>query len=103
MSDAIEPTQEGLRRFPGYVDEGVDPPQRYAAGYNHSFNPAIPCTCTPDCKVPCAGECGCEACKMVFAEYANICGWFGPEPFVVTEEHLQQYRDALGPAKRHRT
>lgn len=99
MTDDIKPTEDGKLRYPAHEHDGV----KYAAGYNHSFNPPVACTCVPECQSRCAGECGCEACKLVFAEYADMCGWYGPEPFVVTEEHLQQYRDALGPAKRRRT
>ncbi|WP_052949757.1 hypothetical protein [Dyella japonica] len=72
---------------------------RYAGGYNLDFDPPIPCTCNRDCKSRCAGECGCEACSLAFAAYADICGWYGEEPFVPTEKHLQQYRDVLGPSK----
>jgi len=103
MTDAVEPTEEGKLRYRAYVDNEVDPPVHYAAGYNHSFMPPIPCTCTPACQPRCAGECGCDACKMVFAEYANMCGWYGPKdnpqgPPI--EEQLAQYRRVLGPQKR---
>lgn len=97
MSHQTEPTDEGKRRYPGFTDREVDPPVTYPAGYNTAFEPPVPCTCTPACKSRCAGECGCEACKLMFAEYADMMGWYGPEPFVATEEHLQQYREDLGP------
>lgn len=103
MTDALEPTEEGKLRYRAYVDTEADPPQEYAAGYNHAFAPAIPCTCTQACQSRCAGECGCEACKMVFAEYANMSGWFrsksDPQDLTL-EQQLEEFRGALGPARR---
>ncbi|AHX13405.1 hypothetical protein CH75_09425 [Dyella jiangningensis] len=103
MTDAVRPTEEGKLRYPGYTDNDVDPPEHYAAGFNHSFNPPIPCTCTPTCQARCAGECGCAACRMAFADYANMRGWFWPkgepqEPAL--DQQLEEYRRALGPQKR---
>jgi len=45
------PTEEGKKRYPptGYYQE-------------QSFEDDYPCTCKPECKDPCKGECGCEAC-----------------------------------------
>lgn len=89
MNEHIEPTEDGKRRYP------------QTGGYNMDFEPGIPCTCTIVCYPRCAGECGCEACKMVFAEYAHMSGWFSTEPQAgPTDEQLDEFRRALGPQKR---
>jgi hypothetical protein len=100
MDHDPEPTEEGKRRYPAYVDNSVDPPVTYAAGYNHAFEPRIPCTCKTTCHARCAGECGCEACKMVFAEYADLHGWHGPkddQQGPTFEKQLAQFRGEAVP------
>lgn len=103
MTEHTEPTEEGKLRYPGYTDNDVDPPEQYAAGYNHSFMPPVPCTCTPTCQSRCAGECGCQACRLAFSEYANMRGWYGPKDNPQgppLEQQLEEFRRVFGPAKR---
>lgn len=62
MNQQIEPTDEGKRRYPeadGYLTVFVDP---------------IACTCQLTCQPLCTGECGCEACGVLFAEFCDEAG-----------------------------
>lgn len=63
-----EPTAEGLKRYPN------------AAGYNQDVHPAAPCTCIATCHARCAGECGCKACGIAFAEFCSDAGFYDAEP-----------------------
>ena len=51
----MKPSEEGQRRYPpdGIYREAKD------AG-------PVACQCTPICRNPCRGECGCIACVMRF-------------------------------------
>lgn len=103
MTEHTEPTEEGKLRYPAYIDDQVSPAVAYPAGFNHSFMPPVPCTCMPVCQPRCAGECGCQACRLAFSEYANMRGWYGPKdnpqgPSL--DEQLAEFRRVLGPAKR---
>lgn len=66
-----EPTSEGLRRYPetqGYF------PDRSQEGAHPDLD--LPCTCSMGCEDRCAGECGCEACKLQFHEFADHGGFY---------------------------
>ena len=66
MSNQIEqigalPTDKGKEKYPpnGYYDED-DSGQEY------------PCTCEPDCKYDCKGECGCYACHWAYVDVMSL-------------------------------
>jgi hypothetical protein len=66
-----KPTAEGLRRYP--YTGGFFPDLSNA---ETAPDPELPCTCRPGCAPRCAGECGCKACDMAFAEFADIAGFY---------------------------
>lgn len=85
-----EPTDDGVRRYPetqGYY------PDRSREGAHPDHE--LPCTCTALCESRCAGECGCKACDMQFAEFADHAGFFHlPDDGKLDEEAaLKAYRD----------
>jgi hypothetical protein len=61
MSTDVEgvPSEEGKRRNPrdpvGYKWDDVDEVWRA-------------CTCTPECRIGCGGECGCVACRYSYMD-----------------------------------
>jgi hypothetical protein len=61
MSETLKPSPEGRRRYP-------------PDGHHKDFDPPVPCVCEPTCEWPCWGECGCEACKLLFASYCDEMG-----------------------------
>lgn len=63
------PTPEGLKRY------------QATAGYNATTVDPIPCVCIPSCPTRCAGECGCEACAVQFAEFCADAGFHDPAQF----------------------
>lgn len=63
-----ETTAEGLKRYPR------------TAGYNRDVEPAAPCTCKASCVARCAGECGCAACSIQFADFCAEAGFHDAEP-----------------------
>lgn len=88
MTDT-KPTSEGLRRYaetqgyyPDRSQEGAHP------------DPDLPCTCSMECADRCAGECGCEACKLQFHEFADVGGFYHhPDDGALDEEAaLKAYR-----------
>lgn len=78
MTDQSEPTAEGLRRYPptGYMTELRDP---------------IACICKETCHRLCAGECGCEACSVMFSIFCDEAGCF-PETKAELERAIWRYR-----------
>lgn len=79
MTGIDEPTAEGMRRYPetkGYLTELREP---------------IPCTCKEACQRLCAGECGCEACRVMFAMFCDEAGCF-PETAADREQVIRRYR-----------
>ena len=54
-----EPTEEGKLRYP---------PDGY---YEGDCKCHIPCTCTSECRNPCKGECGCEACRAEYVDFGD--------------------------------
>lgn len=79
MTAPLGPSAEGRRRYPsthGYMTELRDP---------------IPCTCEPDCQSLCVGECGCEACKVLFSIFCDEAGCF-PETAAELERAVWRYR-----------
>jgi hypothetical protein len=51
-----EPTEKGKDTWPDGYYEGW------------------PCVCTDECKRPCKGECGCEACIVAYSDFLS-CDW----------------------------
>lgn len=83
------PTPEGLRR---YSETG---------GYQLVGD--LPCVCSRFCQPRCAGECGCEACRMTFTVFCDEAGLGGFEPWT-DEDHknaLAIYRDTSTPFTFH--
>jgi hypothetical protein len=78
MTDQTEPTAEGLRRYPptGHMTELREP---------------IPCVCNETCHRLCAGECGCEACSVMFSIFCDEAGCF-PNSKDELERALWKYR-----------
>lgn len=75
------PTLEGLRRYPD------------TQGYHHDLSkdgavPDLdnPCTCTPACPPRCPGACGCSACSLTFAIFADEAGYARQDPWTPEEE-----------------
>lgn len=69
------PTAEGKRRYAlsnGYMLTG-----------QHGPEGSIPCTCTVDCLRGCDGRCGCKACNLAFAMYADEMSWLSPEGLAI--------------------
>lgn len=67
----IQPTFEGLRRYPETLGYHPD-----LSAPNDSAEPDLesPCTCTPACPPRCVGTCGCPACSLSFAVFADEAG-----------------------------
>lgn len=65
------PTAEGLRRYPDTQGYFHDMGQERAQP-DHD----LPCTCQTGCPARCAGDCGCKACDMAFAEFADVGGFY---------------------------
>lgn len=88
-----QPTDEGVRRWPHtggfFPDQSASEPTPDAA---------LPCTCQPGCALRCAGECGCKACDMAFAEFSDVGGFF-VNGVLDEEQALAAYRAVKGPAK----
>ncbi len=81
MTVQIQPTPQGLKRYP------------QTAGYNAELSESIACTCNTNCWPCCAGECGCEACRVQFALFCDDAG-FAWEAEEVPPEALVAYRGA---------
>lgn len=79
MTDSPQPTEEGKRRYPE------------TGGYLTVFTDPIACTCQPTCQPLCTGECGCEACGVLFAEFCDEAGCF-PETKAELEKAIWRYR-----------
>ncbi len=79
MTAPLCPTVEGRSWYPsthGYMTELRDP---------------IPCTCAASCQLLCTGECGCEACSMLFSMFCDEAGCF-PETNAELDRAVWRYR-----------
>jgi len=77
MTESTLPTEEGLKRYTG--------------GYMTELREPIACTCKPTCQRLCAGECGCEACSVMFSIFCDESGCFPNTPAEL-ESSLRRYR-----------
>jgi hypothetical protein len=71
----LTPTDEGRKRYPrtfGYHPVVSNDPEPRP-------EPSWPCTCTPACHPRCAGECGCQACGVVFSLFIEDSRFSGPD------------------------
>lgn len=76
------PTEEGKRR---YADTN---------GYMVELKEPIPCSCRESCHPLCTGECGCEACALMFTMFCDEAGCF-PETKPELEKAVIRYRGEL--------
>jgi hypothetical protein len=82
MTRPNQPTSEGMHRYP---DHG---------GFMVELKEPVPCTCEETCRALCTGECGCEACAILFTMFCEETGYF-PETRRELEHAIIRYRGEL--------
>lgn len=80
---SVQPTVEGLRRYP--ETQGCHP-DLSAPNDSPVGDPENPCTCNASCPPRCWGDCGCEACSLAFAIFADEAGFLGIAPMSEEQE-----------------
>lgn len=126
MSDHIEPTYEGRRRYSrtgGYFDDRTTVSDIDLATYNKltwdaegnalldgkpyaipkkEVGEKRPCTCNYTCLRGCDGRCGCEACSLVFSIYADDRLWITAEPMRVRGWMMREFGRAFPDTRSYR-
>ena len=79
---ADTPSPEGERRYPETM------------GFMVELKEPIPCTCKATCHPLCTGECGCDACSVMFSMFCDEAGCF-PQTETEMEQAIIRYRGEL--------
>lgn len=83
----VRPTDEGRRRYRHTFGYHAD----ISAKEDEQPDPDYPCTCAPNCLSPCAGECGCAACRLQYAIFCDYASFSLPKD-APEESFLRAYR-----------